>query len=171
MPMYIQYNDFWSEVENHPKKGLIASNYYGGWFSIDENSDWYMNATVCDAEDWRDLFNKIKFDPTVRELRQNDLWVSPYGTTHDGEAHAVAAEDIAYIWYGWTDDFGESAEYFLEQRQWIKLSKFFWDMHLDQYGYGGWNMTDAQSQVVRKWCSLHGIEYPEEYIFTRFYSI
>ena len=168
MPTYIKYKDFWSEIENHPKKGLIASNYYGGWFDIDENSEWYMHTEVCQADDWHHLHRLKGFDPTERELRGNDLWVSPFGTTHDGEAHAVAAEDIAYIWYNWNeDDCHDSAEYVLEQHRWIKLSKFFWDMHLDGYGYYGWSMTQEQADVVKEWCELHGIEYPEDIIDIR----
>lgn len=168
MPHFIRYKGDWYELENHPIKGLIAVNHKGGWFDIDENSPDYMYAEVLEFSDWRDLYKATGYDPTRRDISARDIWISPVGTVHDGEAHAVAAEGIAEIWYGWNDDEPDSAEFLLECKGWIKCSKFFWNMHLEQYGYGGWCMTQSQANIVRLWCELHKIEYPEDIITVRF---
>lgn len=169
MPQFINYLGHWYEFENHPRKGLIAINYKGGWFDIDENNPNYMEAEMREFADWHALHMATGYDPTRQDITASDIWVSPYGTIHEGEAHAVAAEDIAGIWYGWNDDDDpDSAEYLLEKRGWIKCSRFFWDMHLEQYGYGGWSMLPAQAQLVRQWCEIHRIEYPEDIIHIKF---
>lgn len=169
MPQFIRYKDDWYKFENHPKRGLIAVNFKGGWFDIDENSSAYLHSVVQEFADWHDLYRATGYDPTRRDISERDIWVSPFGTVHEGEAHSVAAEGIAEISYGWNDDDNpESAEFLLEQKGWIKCSKFFWNMHLEQYGYGGWLMTKSQANIVKRWCELHRIEYPEDIITVRF---
>ena len=168
MPLFINYLGNWYELENHEKKGLIAINFKGGQFDLDENNPNYMYADIVPYQNWHELYKCTGYDPTRRDISERDIWISPFGTIHEGEAHAVAAEGIAEIWYGWDDDEPDSAEFLLENKGWVKCSRFFWDMHLEQYGYGGWTMTASQANVVKLWCELHKIEYPEDIITVRF---
>lgn len=73
------------------------------------------------------------------------------------------AEDICEIWYGL--DAGFNAEFFLEEKGWIKASRYFWDMHLDDYNeYRLWEMTYSQYEALYDWCVFYGIKFPEKVI-------
>lgn len=155
----------WWELNNHPERGLRAYNYMGGWHDIDENSPSYMNAEICEAEDWHDLYLKKHYDPTALDRMTADMWIAPDGSYHIGDAHTVSAEYIAEIWYGYDDGDMGGCERYIEQKGWIKVSKFFWDMHLETYeAWGGWDMTRAQADTVFDYCQAFKISYPIDLI-------
>lgn len=166
---FIKYKEspLWFMIDTHTRTGeLISRNFKGGFNYIDENSNEYMEAVVIEADSWADLFAKTGFDPTQLEDFQPNMWIAPDGTMHEGDGHSVIAEDIAEIWYDWNEDSDQySAEYRLEYMGWIKVSRDFWDMHLDTYSpWNPWCMNPDQARVVKAWCNYYKIDYPKDVI-------
>jgi hypothetical protein len=161
MPKFVKLkgNDFyhqWNEEQ------MILINYRSGWCNINENSEGWMEAEIVEADSWADLMIKTGYCPLETDIVYKDLWISPEGKIYDGNAHTVAAEHICELLFGEDSIAMWDAERHLEQLGWIKVSQFFWNMHLADMHV--WFMTQAQANVVYDWCLLHNIKYPEDII-------
>lgn len=167
---FLFYEGHWYEFNLHE---FECYNYRGGWFNPDENK--FGDALIKEYKSWHELYMTEHYDPTIlrgRDQYANDVWISPLGSFHWGEGHAVQAGYIAHIWYGWDEDEGisvvgnyECAERVLEEHGWIKCSRFFWNMHLNERPY--WEMNLPQFSAVREWCDAQGIEFPEDDIYIK----
>ena len=167
---FLHYLGHWYEFDMNL---FECYNFRGGWFIPDENR--FGNAEIKEYSNWHELYQKEGYDPTLlsgTDRFANDVWISPIGSFHWGDGHAVMAQCIAEIWYGWerNKEFStignyEDAERVLERHGWVKCSRFFWDMHLNEHVW--WEMTREQAQAVELWCFAQGIEYPEDIIVKR----
>ena len=156
----LQGNDFYHEIDF---ENMRLYNYRGGWQNINENSDEWMYGHVVEAEDWTDLFKQVGYNPLLCDIYESDIWIAPNGTPYDGKGHAVAAMRICELLY--RKDLEWNAESFLEDNGWIKASRFFWNLHLqDKYT---WEMTQAQADTLFDWCKAQRIYYPNDIIVIR----
>lgn len=167
---FLHYKGHWYDFDMDKFR---AYNFRGSWFIPNENE--FGDAEIKEYKNWHTLYKAERYDPTMlagRERFSNDVWISPLGTFHWGEAHAVQAGEIAEIWYGYERNiedsvitYYESAERILERHGWVKCSRFFWHMHLNEHY--NWGMNQKQAEAVKEWCDVQGIEYPEDIIYIR----
>lgn len=113
-------------------------------------------------KDWHELYIREHYVPFAGEIEDNDLWIAPNGDMYAAnDGHATAAQDICEVLYG-NDKVLYDAEYFLEQQKWIKVSDYFWNLHLNDMSQ--WIMTQKQANIVFDWCRIHEIKYPIDII-------
>lgn len=153
---FLKYNgeNGWWEWD---QEKMIAYNYHGGHHYIDENA--LGDAEYCECESWRELYLKKHYCPIEVDVFARDVWISPDGKYYDGEAHAVMAEHICELVYGFWKEI-DYAEHFLEEHGWVKATtSLMWELRFEEWYWK--ELPQRQYDALWDWCQCHRMPFPQ----------
>lgn len=137
-------------------KNMLAYNYFGEHYNIDENA--LGDAKYIECDSWRDLYLRTHWSPIESDIWEKTAWLSPNGKFIAAKAHEVTAEDICEIYYGENQGILWAGDY-LEERGWVRLTtSLMWDVR-DSYWFDK-DLTQKQLDMLWDWCELHNKVYP-----------
>lgn len=145
---------------------MKAINYNGGGFTINENSDWFLNCQIVEADSWHTLFLRYHYIPIeMGDVHSFTAWLDPEGRFWHATAHACDAVDIADIYYGkQLKTFGiNCAEDYLIERGWLKLTKgAMWPIYVDDNEKGDpWKISQATYNSLFDYCYHNNLKMPK----------
>lgn len=146
------YDVYWKWDKEHMK----LYNYHHGHNYIDENSEEWAAATICEADSWHDLYVKTGYNPLIIPYYQaRDAWLSPQGEFYEGTAHSLCAERIVEMLLGNSESY-EYCSDFLIERGWVKLTT---SVMLNYYIEDGMydHLTMAQKESMSLWADVYGL--------------
>lgn len=161
MTKFLQYkgeDDWWEWPQNGR---MTVYNMHGGHHDINENSEYFMEGTVIEAEDWPDLCRKTGYNPWKTEKSTQYMWIAPDGTMHkcdDWGAHEATAQDILENLLGEIVRFWDSGDRLIEMG-WVKVSTN--QIMMKHYCEAGLfaSITPEQKTVLDDWAQKFNMFY------------
>ena len=151
--MFLRYQneqDWWELVKTNDD--LRAYNYRGGWHSVNENFDGYVNGTVVNLDSWNHLYERYDYCPFYTEVPTRDMWIAPNGQMYDcGEwgAHEITAQHLLEIIFGEDEGFWDSGDRLIEYG-WVKVTTSLMFAYYHESGMYD-SMTDEQWVSYQLW--------------------